>query len=196
MDVYLWDQKVGDVQWDKQRAYAIFEYSQEFLSSGLEVSPLMMPLSMRKYAFPELTSNTFLGLPGLLADALPDDFGRTTFDNWLSRETRHVSNPVERLGFQGNRSMGALEFQPINEPALEEQQSIDIPILLEAAREATLPITREDLLTVASEMNVKGAKKIIDQVVEAVAQWPRLAKEHSDIPQTTIDAIEKTHVYL
>ena len=57
-------------------------------------------------------------------------------------------------------------------------------------------ITREDLLTVASEMNVKGAKKIIDQVVDAVAQWPRLAKEHSDIPQSTIDAIERTHVYV
>jgi serine/threonine-protein kinase HipA len=57
-------------------------------------------------------------------------------------------------------------------------------------------ITREDLLTVASEMNVKGAKKIIDQVVDAVSQWPRLAKEHSDIPQSTVDAIEKTHVYL
>ena len=57
-------------------------------------------------------------------------------------------------------------------------------------------ITREDLLNVAYEMNVKGAKKIIDQVVDAVSQWRRLAKEHSDIPQSIIDAIEKTHVYI
>ena len=57
-------------------------------------------------------------------------------------------------------------------------------------------ITRDDLLSVASEMNIKRAKLIIDQVVEAVSRWPQMAKEHSDIPQATIDAIEGTHVYL
>lgn len=57
-------------------------------------------------------------------------------------------------------------------------------------------ITRDDLLRVAYEMNVKRAAKIIDQVSEAVSHWQQLAHEQTEIPQATIDAIEQTRVYL
>lgn len=418
-EVHLWEHHVGTVYWNAERQVASFEYEPSFLSTGLKVAPITMPLTNDIYSFPSLPQATFMGLPGMLAEALPDAFGRALLDNWLAAQGRQDANPVERLCFQGQRSMGALEFVPSKERLLSAQQAIEVGSLVEAAREAlqrkesfvtnisnsdealldiirvgtsaggqrakaviayddatgevrsgqttapegfdywlikldgvtnkelgdpmhfgeieyvhylvakaaginmtecrlyrehdrahfmtrrfdrvnghklhmqtlcgiahydfnmlhaysyeqafgimrrlrlTYPeaeefyrrmvfnvvarnqddhtkntsflmnrkgewrlspaydmswaynpnggwtathqmsinnkwdnITREDLLTVASEMNVKGAKKIIDQVVEAVSQWPRLAKEHSDIPQSTIDAIEKTHVYL
>lgn len=418
-EVHLWEHFVGTVFWNAERGVASFEYEPSFLSKGLKVAPIMMPLTDEIYSFPNLPQGTFMGLPGMLAEALPDAFGRALLDSWLAAQGRQDANPVERLCFQGQRSMGALEFIPSQERSLTSQQTIEVGTLVEAAREAlhnkesfvtnmsksdealldiirvgtsaggqrakaviayndatgevrsgqttapegfdywlikldgvtnkelgdpmhfgeieyvhyllakaaginmtecrlyrehdrahfmtrrfdrvnghkihmqtlcgiahydfnmlhaysyeqafgimrrlrlTYPeaeefyrrmvfnvvarnqddhtknisflmnrkgewrlspaydmswaynpnggwtathqmsinnkwdnITREDLLTVASEMNVKGAKKIIDQVVDAVAQWPRFAKENSDIPQPTIDAIERTHVYL
>lgn len=424
-EVHLWEHHVGTVFWDEARRVAFFEYEPSFLTMGLKVAPITMPLTDDIYSFSNLPQGTFLGLPGMLAEALPDAFGRALLDNWLAAQGRQDANPVERLCFQGKRSMGALEFVPSKERVLSAQQAIEVGSLVDAAREAlhnkesfvtnmsksdealldiirvgtsaggqrakaviayndatgevrsgqmtapegfdywlikldgvdhvartssavlsdpmhfgeieyvhylvakaaginmtecrlyrehdrahfmtrrfdrvnghklhmqtlcgiahydfnmlhaysyeqafgimrrlrlTYPeaeefyrrmvfnvvarnqddhtknisflmnrkgewrlspaydmswafnpnggwtathqmsingkwdgITREDLLTVASEMNVKGAKHIIDQVVEAVHLWPRLAREHSDIPQSTIDAIEKTHVYL
>ena len=418
-EVHLWEHFVGTVLWNAERGVASFEYEPSFLNKGLKVAPITMPLTDEIYSFPNLPQGTFMGLPGMLAEALPDAFGRALLDSWLAAQGRQDANPVERLCFQGQRSMGALEFIPSKERSLTFQQAIEVGMLVEAAREAlhnkesfvtnmskpdealldiirvgtsaggqrakaviayndatgevrsgqtmapdgfdywlikldgvtnkelgdpmhfgeieyvhyllaksaginmtecrlyrehdrahfmtrrfdrvnghklhmqtlcgiahydfnmlhaysyeqafgvmrrlrlTYPeaeefyrrmvfnvvarnqddhtknisflmnpkgewrlspaydmswaynpnggwtathqmsvnnkwdnITREDLLTVAGEMNVKGAKKIIDQVVDAVAQWQRLAKENSDIPQSTIDAIERSHVYL
>ena len=424
-EVHLWEEHVGTVFWNEERGCASFEYAPSFLSKGLNVSPIIMPLTDSIYSFPGLEFRTFMGLPGMLAEALPDAFGRALLDNWLAAQGRQDANPVERLCFQGKRSMGALEFVPSRERTLSSEQAIEVGLLVQAAREAlhnkeafvtnmskseealldiirvgtsaggqrakaviayndvtgevrsgqttapegfdywlikldgvehvartssailsapmhfgeieyihyllakaaginmtecrlyrehdrahfmthrfdrvnghklhmqtlcglahydfnmlhaysyeqafgimrrlrlTYPeaeefyrrmvfnvvarnqddhtknisflmnrkgewrlspaydmswaynpnggwtsthqmsinnkwdnITREDLLTVASEMNIKRAKQIIDQVVEAVSQWPRLATEQSNIPQSTIDAIERTHVYL
>ena len=418
-EVHLWEHHVGTVFWNEAQQVASFEYEPSFLGKGLKVAPITMPLTDDIYSFPALPQRTFMGLPGMLAEALPDAFGRALLDNWLAAQGRQDANPVERLCFQGQRSMGALEFVPSKERILNAQQAIEVGSLVDAAREAlhnkesfvtnisnsdealldiirvgtsaggqrpkaviayndatgevrsgqtsapegfdywlikldgvynkelgdpmhfgeieyvhyllakeaginmtecrlyrehdrthfmtrrfdrvnghklhmqtlcgiahydfnmlhaysyeqafgimrrlrlTYPeaeefyrrmvfnvvarnqddhtknisflmnrkgewrlspaydmawaynpnggwtathqmsinnkwdnITREDLLNVAYEMNVKGAKKIIDQVVDAVSQWRRLAKEHSDIPQSTIDAIEKTHVYI
>ena len=418
-EVHLWEHHVGTVFWNEAQQVASFEYEPSFLGKGLKVAPITMPLTEDIYSFPALPQRTFMGLPGMLAEALPDAFGRALLDNWLAAQGRQDANPVERLCFQGQRSMGALEFVPSKERILDARQAIEVGSLVDAAREAlhnkesfvtnmsnseealldiirvgtsaggqrpkaviayndatgevrsgqttapegfdywlikldgvsnkelgdpmhfgeieyvhyllareaginmtecrlyrehdrahfmtrrfdrvnghklhmqtlcgiahydfnmlhaysyeqafgimrrlrlTYPeaeefyrrmvfnvvarnqddhtknisflmnrkgewrlspaydmgwaynpnggwtathqmsinnkwdnITREDLLNVASEMNVKGAKKIIDQVVEAVSQWPRLAKENSDIPQSVIEAIEKTRVYL
>ena len=420
-EVILWGERVGAIAWDERREVAVFRYDDDFAAKGIELSPLMMPVVKGKiYEFPELRSNTFGGLPGMLADALPDAFGRALLDKWLVSVGKTFANPIERLCYQGKRGMGALEFVPAYAEYLDNSEKIEIDSLIEVANQVlqnkeafhtnlktdskeaianiikvgtsaggqrakaviayndatgevrsgqttapegfdywlikldgvtnkelgdpmhfgeieyvhylvakeaginmtecrlyrehdrahfmtrrfdrvdgqklhvqtlcgiahydfnmlhtysyeqafgimrrlhlTYPeaeefyrrmvfnvvarnqddhtknisflmnrkgewrlspaydmswaynpnggwtathqmsinnkwdnITREDLLFVANEMNVKGAKHIIDQVVEAVAQWPRLAKEHSDIPQSTIDAIEKTHVYL
>ena len=136
-DVYLWGQKVGTVLWNENRMCANFEYVPEFIRSGLEVSPLMMPLAQKVYSFPEREGyKTFLGLPGLLAEALPDAFGRALLDNWLAAQGRQDVNPVERLCFQGKRSMGALEFVPAKERILDTAQAIEVESLVQAAREA------------------------------------------------------------
>lgn len=418
-EVHLWEHHVGTVFWNEAQQVASFEYEPSFLGKGLKVAPITMPLTEDIYSFPALPQRTFMGLPGMLAEALPDAFGRALLDNWLAAQGRQDANPVERLCFQGQRSMGALEFVPSKERILNAQQAIEVGSLVDAAREAlhnkesfvtnmsnsdealldiirvgtsaggqrpkaviayndatgevrsgqttapegfdywlikldgvsnkelgdpmhfgeieyvhyllakeaginmtecrlyrehdrahfmtrrfdrvnghklhmqtlcgiahydfnmlhtysyeqafgimrrlrlTYPeaeefyrrmvfnvvarnqddhtknisflmnrkgewrlspaydmswaynpnggwtathqmsinnkwdnIIREDMLNVAYEMNVKGAKKIIDQVVDAVSQWRRLAKDYSDIPQSTIDAIEKTHVYI
>ena len=420
-EVILWGERVGAVAWDERRNVAVFRYDDDFATQGMELSPLMMPVVKNKiYEFPELRSNTFNGLPGLLADALPDAFGRALLDKWLVSVGKTFANPIERLCYQGKRGMGALEFVPAYADYLENSEKLEIDSLIAVANQVlqnkeafhtnlkadsqeaianiikvgtsaggqrakaviayndatgevrsgqttapegfdywlikldgvtnkelgdpmhfgeieyvhyllakaaginmtecrlfrehdrahfmtrrfdrvkgdkinmqtlcglahydfnmlhaysyeqafgvmrrlrlTYPeaeefyrrmvfnvvarnqddhtknisflmdrqgvwhlspaydmswaynpnggwtathqmsinnkwdnISREDLLTVASEMNVKGAKQIIDQVVDAVSQWSRLAKENSDIPQSTIDAIEKTHVYV
>ena len=135
-EVHLWGHKIGVVLWNEQRGCASFEYTSEFIRSGLEVAPLTMPLRQQTYSFPDLPYNTFLGLPGLLAEALPDAFGRVLLDNWLASQGRQNANPVERLCFQGQRSMGALEFVPAQERALSTEQTIEVDGLVQAAREA------------------------------------------------------------
>jgi serine/threonine-protein kinase HipA len=95
-----------------------------------------MPLTDDIYSFPSLPQQTFIGLPGMLAEALPDAFGRALLDNWLAAQGRQDANPVERLCFQGQRSMGALEFVPSKERSLTSPKAIEVGSLVEAAREA------------------------------------------------------------
>lgn len=112
--VLLWGSVIGAVSWLEDREIGVFQYSPDFLNSGIQISPLMMPLNEFPYEFPALARNTFKGLPGLLADSLPDRFGNTLIDAWLSSQGRTAAsfNPVERLCYTGTRGMGALEFEP------------------------------------------------------------------------------------
>lgn len=135
-DVYIWGQHAGTVAWDETRQAGSFEYTSEFVQSGLELSPMMMPLQARRvYQFPNLSYETFLGMPGLLADALPDAFGKALLDRWLTSVGRTFANPIERLCYQGKRSMGALEFVPAQDSYLERGTQLEIDSLVEVARE-------------------------------------------------------------
>lgn len=135
-DIYLWQNHVATVAWDERRLSSRFEYTPEFAESGMELSPLMMLLMPhRVYQFPELSHETFIGLPGLLADALPDAFGKALLDKWLALSGRTFANPIERLCYQGKRSMGALEFVPAQDNYLELSTSLEIKTLIETARE-------------------------------------------------------------
>lgn len=112
--VKLWGDEIGAVTWDVDRNIGVFQYTADFLESGVEVSPLMMPLAETIYEFPELSSNTFKGLPGMLADSLPDKFGNALIEAWLAQNNRPPNGftPVERLCYTGVRGMGALEYEP------------------------------------------------------------------------------------
>jgi len=112
--VNLWGSRIGAVTWVPDRNIGIFQYTPEFENSGIEVSPLQMPWQEAPYEFPSLPDKAFKGLPGMLADSLPDKFGSALIDVWLAKQGRDASsfNPVERLCYTGNRGMGALEFQP------------------------------------------------------------------------------------
>lgn len=135
-DIYLWGQHAGTVAWDENYQAASFEFTPEFASGQWDISPLMMPVRQRQiYQFPSLSKDTFVGLPGLLADALPDAFGKALLDKWLASLGRTFVNPVERLCYQGKRSMGALEFVPAQDNYLEQGTKLEIDSLVEVARE-------------------------------------------------------------
>lgn len=140
--VKLWGDTVGAVSWLDDRAYGIFEYDKGFLKKGLDVSPIHMSLDNArrgdgKFSFPSLNRDTFLGLPGMLADALPDKFGNSIIDAWLSRNGRDSSNfsPVERLCYTGKRGMGALEFSPAIMGKYDASVSVEVSELVELVQE-------------------------------------------------------------
>lgn len=133
--VILWGSDIGAVTWLAERGIGVFQYTPEFSQSGIEVAPLMMPLTDAPYEFPSLSRETFKGLPGLLADSLPDKFGSTLINAWLSRRGRDPGSftPVERLCYTGTRGMGALEFKPLMNDAPTASRTIEIAALVELA---------------------------------------------------------------
>ena len=135
--VRLWGSDIGAVSWLDDRNYGIFQYTPEFAASRIEVAPLTMPLSVAPYAFPELPKPAFKGLPGLLADSLPDKYGNALIDSWLVREGREPGsfNPVERLCYIGARGMGALEFLPTLLKATRPSRTVQIDALVELANQ-------------------------------------------------------------
>ncbi|MFI5356100.1 MAG: type II toxin-antitoxin system HipA family toxin, partial [Opitutales bacterium] len=135
--VQLWGRTIGAVSLEAGRDVAAFQYDPEFARSGIEVSPLMMPLSERVYEFPALPRNSFHGLPGLLADSLPDKFGHALIDAWLATQGRTPEsfNAVERLCYTGSRGMGALEFAPVLGPRASTASKVEIDALVRLAGE-------------------------------------------------------------
>ena len=128
---------VGTFRWDEQYQIVRFEYDRSFMGRGLEPSPLMMPVREgRVYSFANLGKETFNGLPGLLADALPDTYGRALFDRWLALTGRTSGNPVETLCFLGKRCMGALEFEPALDAVYNVHEKFEIDTLVEVAKDA------------------------------------------------------------
>ena len=134
-EVRLWGRTIGAVSLLDGEQVAAFEYDAAFARSGIELSPLVMPLSRRVYRFPELSRQTFLGLPGMLADSLPDRFGNALIDAWLATQGRQPGsfNAVERLCYIGERGMGALEFAPVIGPGAKQATRIDVDKLVELA---------------------------------------------------------------
>lgn len=135
--VNLWGRTIGAVSLEDGAVTATFEYDRAFINSGIEVAPLMMPLSSRLYSFPSLQPETFHGLPGLLADSLPDRFGNMLLDAWLARSGRMPEsfNAVERLCYTGSRGMGALEYAPATRLTAPGDSRIEVDKLIELASE-------------------------------------------------------------
>lgn len=135
--VNMFGMPVGTFQWDERYEVVRFEYDSSFVGRGLEPSPLMMPVREgRIYSFGDLDKETFKGLPGMLADSLPDTYGRALFDKWLALTGRTSSNPIETLCFLGKRCMGALEFEPAMDIAYDKNAKFEIDSLVNVASEA------------------------------------------------------------
>jgi len=142
--VKIWGELVGVVRWEPSEQLAYFQYDQKFLNKGMDLSPLKMPLSKGNqiYSFPELKPgragepDSFYGLPGLLADSLPDKYGNQLIDVWLAQEGRPKDsmNPVEKLCFIGSRGMGALEFEPAQPKTTKRAFDIEIKSLVDIAQ--------------------------------------------------------------
>ena len=136
-EVFLWNTRIGGVVHNHGDRYASFQYSDAFIESDIQVAPLVMPLSRAVYRFPALPAASFHGLPGLLADSLPDKFGNALIDAWLSSQGRSPASfsPLERLCYSGARGMGALEFRPAIEVAEPKSSHIEISSLVRLASE-------------------------------------------------------------
>jgi serine/threonine-protein kinase HipA len=184
-EVRLWGRTIGAVSMDDQHGHAAFQYTAEFADSGIEVAPLMLPLSRRVYEFPELPRRTFHGLPGLLADSLPDRFGNALIDAWLATTGRTPDSfsPIERLCYTGARGMGALEFAPVLGPKPRKATKIDIDALVTLA---------SDILTerrnLKGKLSAAGRKKALADILKvgtsaggarakAVIAWNRKTNE-------------------
>ncbi|HET9031689.1 MAG TPA: HipA domain-containing protein, partial [Dokdonella sp.] len=134
-EVRLWGRTIGAVSVEDSNSTARFQYTPEFVPSNIQVAPLMMPLDERIYAFPKLAQESFHGLPGMLADSLPDRFGNALINAWLATQGRTPEsfNAVERLCYIGARGMGALEFAPASGPKASASHRIEIDALVKLA---------------------------------------------------------------
>ncbi len=135
-EVKLWGRTIGAVALNDGAQVASFEYDPAFIRSGIQIAPLTMPLSSRVYSFPALARETFHGLPGLLADSLPDKFGNALINTWLAMQGRSPDsfNAIERLCYTGTRGMGSLEYSPVLGPhRTRRAKQIDIGKLVELA---------------------------------------------------------------
>ena len=163
--VNIWDEFAGAVLWDDRNGYATFEYDSAFKKLNWDLSPLKMPLSNARtiFGFPELRRDlllgydTFKGLPGLLADVLPDKFGNQLIDAWLATQGRNKMNPVEMLCFIGTRGMGALEFDPAVLKEGKRTFSIEIDSLVEIAAKML-----EERTSFTSNMNKEEEQAVMD----------------------------------
>ena len=151
---------VGAVVWLSDKGYSIFEYDPAFIKKGLDISPIQMPLRAKAtYSFPALNQDTFKGLPGLLADSLPDKFGDDLINIWLAQKGSSTSNfnPVDRLCYQGTRGMGALEFYPLIDNGIEQSVPIEIEHLVEITQKALAHKNNLDVFFDGSESERKQA---------------------------------------
>ncbi len=176
-EVRLWGRRIAAASWDERGELAAFQYDPEFARSGIEVAPLCMPLALRVYRFPSLPRISFHGLPGLLADSLPDTFGTALINAWLATQGRSPAsfNALERLCYIGARGMGALEFAPVSGPRQRRSTTIRVDALVALASDILAHRTTlegffaledrhralEDLLRVGTSAGGARAKAII-----------------------------------
>lgn len=188
-EVYLWGTRIGAVAQDGIDDIPKFNYDKEFLRSGIEVSPIVMPASERIYAFPALSRQTFYGLPGLLADSLPDKYGTKLIERYLAERGRSIQSltAVERLLYTGKRGMGALEFFPQKNYGVAEDAPVDINAMVELA---------SAILTNRENIHISIQDNAMEQIInvgtsaggaraKAVIAWNR---QTGDIRSGQIDA--------
>ncbi|MBQ7158244.1 MAG: type II toxin-antitoxin system HipA family toxin [Treponema sp.] len=163
-EIKLWGTVIGAVSLDEQNRTADFEYNPSFVQSGIQLSPVVMPLKQGIYRFPDLSYETFHGLPGLISDSLPDKFGNSIIDVWQSKQGRlpESFNAVERLCYTGKRGMGALEYYPvIASDSIDEK--INVSELVELA--SMVLKNRQNLKTVLDECNKTEMNTALSQII-------------------------------
>lgn len=188
-EVMLWGTKIGTVIQEEYSSLPSFNYDDRFLRSGIEVAPLMMPLSSQVFRFPALNRESFYGLPGLLADSLPDKFGTAVLERYFADQGRDIRQigAVERLCYTGRRGMGALEYHPAVDLPMNTVESIQIDKLVKLA---------SDILSSRENLHIPESDQTMQQIInvgtsaggaraKAVIAWNRDTK---DIRSGQIDA--------
>ena len=166
VNVFIWSHFVGTVIWDAARQVAAFEFDDNFIKLGIDLAPLMMPLEDLQrgeqiFAFASLNKETFHGLPGLLADSLPDAFGGALLKAWLARQGKDLKTitPVEQLSYIGSRGMGALRFEPAILPKATAADKLEVASLLGLANKVLSD--RASLLVSLSEDEERALLELI-----------------------------------
>jgi serine/threonine-protein kinase HipA len=158
IEVRIWGQRVGAVAPDPRLGCYVFAYDPAWRRSGIELAPLTMPLADPRpsFAFPELSDAGYKRLPGLLADALPDDFGNALIDAWMSARgvERRAVTTLDRLAYMGRRGMGALEFKPARGAHRESAEPLAMKSLVESARRIIRADLSGDLQAQAALANI------------------------------------------
>ncbi len=138
IEVRAWGKLVGAVARDPRLGYYAFEYAPAFVKTGIELSPLEMPLreAHQPFIFPDLPDLTYKRLPAMLADALPDDFGNSLINAWMAKQGVSPGDitALDRLAYMGKRSLGAMEFKPARGPQTKNTTAIVLSKLVESAR--------------------------------------------------------------
>lgn len=134
-DVFLWGRHIGSVSQNEDSNLMNFRYTDWAIDNRIDLSPIMMPVERRTYQFPDLIRTSFNGVPGLIADSLPDKFGNAVINNWLMKQGRQPDSigAVERLCYTGERGMGALEYRPQSGPDFSSVQKVDVDELVKLA---------------------------------------------------------------
>ena len=174
IEVYVWDRFVGAVALDPALGYYVFAYDKDFARSGIQLSPLQMPVdsSERLYVFTDIPEETFRRLPAMLADALPDEFGNALIDKYMAEKGIPKSDitALDRLAYMGKRAMGALEFKPTRGPRAAKPAALEMNQLVAAARKAISGALEGDfaadaalrsILSVGTSANGARAKAVI-----------------------------------
>ena len=176
-EVYLWGTRIGILSLKESRSYASFEYDRDFVKNvagaGIELSPIMMPVSERVYEFPEL-ANSFHGVPGMIADSLPDKFGNAVISRWLAGQgmTDADFNVIDRLCYTGKRGMGALEYVPATGSDADQDEVLNVSEMVRFASdilsgretmrlEASSGLTYAGLLKLGTSAGGARAKTLI-----------------------------------
>jgi serine/threonine-protein kinase HipA len=158
--VTLWGSRIAAISVEEDARYATFQYAPAFIHSGIEIAPLRLALRAQPYSFPGLPQDAFSGLPGLLADSLPDRWGTALVNAWLASQGREPSSfdVVQRLCYVGTRGVGALEFQPAYEPsAVSDAKDLQVAALVRLASEVLAQ--REEFVAELSENPDEEAMK-------------------------------------
>jgi serine/threonine-protein kinase HipA len=181
-EIRIWGELAGAVRWDNEQQLAFFQYDPKFIDKGWDLSPIKIPISNGSviYSFPELrkgrsnTVDAFKGLPGMLADSLPDKYGNKLINAWLVKNGRpeNSMNPVEQLCFIGSRGMGALEFDPAQIRPGKNTFSIEIDSLIEVAKK--MLNNRESFLTNLGKDEEKAMKEILKIGTSAGGARPKM----------------------
>lgn len=143
--IKIWGEIVGAVAWDEEKQLASFEFEPKFKAKKIDLAPIKMSIYSNQniFSFPELRASknsehdTFKGLPGLLADTLPDKYGNQLINSWLAQNGRpeNSMNPIEQLCFIGTRGMGALEFEPTQLKTTKRTFQVEINSLIDIANQ-------------------------------------------------------------
>ena len=167
-EVRMWGRTIGALSAEPGQV-AAFQWDAEFAAAAsaaeIQPAPLMMPVHpTRVYRFPALAQDAFRGLPGMLADALPDRWGNQLISAWLASEGRDESSfdAAERLCYTGRRGMGALEFHPTGGPEVPAgDEAIDVHALVALAASALSD--RERFAGVLSE---SPSRREVEQILQ------------------------------